>query len=588
MEESGPTKRRRGESVRNLELYAKLRSFWNAGLHAKLCHSPFRPLVVRSFLFSTKHLLCLRDCAERMAEYYRIGGFIAEPSVKIQDPEIMEIIPHDRALFAMIDGAPRYAVKISPILQETDVSLIEEREVSFQSYNEVTTTFFLSLLAIVGATPHFIITYDWWKCTAPPVLMKGRIVRVLDQFVKQRDAIEMLDETSSKFAPTVERTERVLRASLRRYTEAYKTPFQYLVQERAEIELHHWLKDVWLAFASDEQRWAALRIVLFQVMHALAVAQQWYRFAHNDLHLLNVMLMRFETHNPDVKSADVELLYVLSPSVTKRISLASTNGHIVKLIDFGLSSIEVVHRGQTVVHTGRPAKEEEVTMYPIKDIYFFCTHLIDELRGVTANFDQPQKTAIAASESFLRFAKVIEELLDWNTVQRSAIQSKIARRVPNPRSISFADYLLSRQDMETAYAIRDRQLTIVGESQIDLARFLAESVHFADYHYDGATQPPSVLAPNQRLVASEEALDRVGVLEELDLIDAETCKECDAPFNGQAVGGAGMCSGCDDVMYCSVECQRRNWTLHKLECKLNGLLQYHNDILPIQVSDEAG
>jgi len=117
---------------------------------------------------------------------------------------------------------------------------------------------------------------------------------------------------------------------IQHFVEFKNFPVQVTLLERAEGTMDELLEDEddddEALVASKEARWAAW---LFQVIAALAVAQHYYGFVHNDLHTNNVMWsITYETH----------LYYRIHKGKESWIYKVPTYGYIMKIIDFGRAS----------------------------------------------------------------------------------------------------------------------------------------------------------------------------------------------------------------------------------------------------------
>jgi hypothetical protein len=120
------------------------------------------------------------------------------------------------------------------------------------------------------------------------------------------------------------------------YAEFTDFPVQVTLLERAEGTLDELLDaeedDPSLAETRDA-RWAAW---LFQVIAALAAAQHWYGFVHNDLHTNNIMW---------VTTAEEYLYYRAHKGKSSWIARVPTYGRIMKIIDFGRATFTLPEPG---------------------------------------------------------------------------------------------------------------------------------------------------------------------------------------------------------------------------------------------------
>jgi hypothetical protein len=78
-------------------------------------------------------------------------------------------------------------------------------------------------------------------------------------------------------------------------------------------------------FMEIENRWLAY---LWQIIFALAIAQKYYKFTHNDLHTSNVMY----------KKTTIQYLYY---NVNGKYYKIATHGYILKIIDFGRGVLKI-------------------------------------------------------------------------------------------------------------------------------------------------------------------------------------------------------------------------------------------------------
>jgi len=120
------------------------------------------------------------------------------------------------------------------------------------------------------------------------------------------------------------------------YAEFKDFPVQVTLLERAEGTLDELLddeeEDMALAETRDV-RWAAW---LYQVIAALAAAQHWFGFVHNDLHTNNIMW---------VKTTEEYLYYRVHKGKTSWIARVPTHGRIMKIIDFGRATFTLPEPG---------------------------------------------------------------------------------------------------------------------------------------------------------------------------------------------------------------------------------------------------
>lgn len=594
---SEKAKKQKKESPSKKILYERIVRFWKAGLHfRKECNSALRALKFSSFIFDRRYLAkCLQNCTEEIEEFYTIGNPLTPISVHFHHPFVIEMTPNNPYRFLAARtittaAAPqRFAAKVSPVIQSLQIE--EENKASQENYSEVAIAFFLSLLSIVNATPHFVLTFDWFLCMQPRVVTKIRILRIFDQL---RQPIAELDvEDNEKFAAVVEETAKNLRRMNNRYNKLVETPFQYLVQERLDVVLSEWMKTEWLKIVDLNERWQALYSIYFQLIHALSVAQQWYQFGHNDLHHGNVMLLKFNTQDPALNPEDVELLYYISDrrgerTIVKKLPLSQTQGHIIKIIDFGRSRMEVIYQGERVVHTGA-ATSKIKQFLSRRDVRLFTLQMYQNLSNViTSKFTSEERKETNGNRIFRKLASLMEELINW--------RPPIA---PDTRpSQALVNFLLSIPSEEVI-----KHLTRLSqvEVDIDLRQLLMDSEYFREYDYK-ETEAMEV-KPNQRVVASP-SINHVAIIEELSQMEisesksqteeteessqskeeeeSETekitisssssssllslCNQCDALLmNGG--GDGGVCSKCMKVFYCSTVCQQLHWSVHQLECK---------------------
>lgn len=120
------------------------------------------------------------------------------------------------------------------------------------------------------------------------------------------------------------------------YAEFTDFPVQVTLLERAEGTLDELLDDEEddpsLAETRDE-RWAAW---LFQIIAALAAAQHWFGFVHNDLHTNNIMW---------VTTSEEYLYYRVHKGKSSWIMRVPTFGRVMKIIDFGRASFTLPEPG---------------------------------------------------------------------------------------------------------------------------------------------------------------------------------------------------------------------------------------------------
>ena len=72
----------------------------------------------------------------------------------------------------------------------------------------------------------------------------------------------------------------------------------------------------------------------------------------------------------------------------------------------------------------------------------------------------------------------------------------------------------------------------------------------------------TVLAPLQRLGGGNVCLTLVRV--------ESCCANCSCIIGSTGTGEKNVCSGCFAVQYCSVECQKKDWSSHRRTCKETG------------------
>lgn len=99
------------------------------------------------------------------------------------------------------------------------------------------------------------------------------------------------------------------------------------------------------SFLSEYHDLNTVRMITFEVLISLELTYHTHRFSHCDLNLTNIMMKNMNYKNSPLKGKDLvykRILYHSKPIKSKWyvIPFKDTKGHIVKIIDFGRSTIQ--------------------------------------------------------------------------------------------------------------------------------------------------------------------------------------------------------------------------------------------------------
>jgi len=180
-------------------------------------------------------------------------------------------------------------------------------------------------------------------------------------------------------------------------TDAY---YQVTVSERLDKSLEDYLDDPNTAPTLD-----ALRVILFQILHALEIAWVTFRFLHHDLHPNNVMMKRVASGRSPL--ADRNFLYKRynEPDSWYVLPRDALNNHYVKLMDFGRSRIEA------------PLSSDHVSEYSGKHVH---TRLIGPYDFPDAGFSPTTAPTRTYDTRFLFGFLLMRGPSFWNKLERSA------------------------------------------------------------------------------------------------------------------------------------------------------------------------
>lgn len=278
-EEKSPQKRKKVVEKEIEDFWAK---FQHQPLHVLTCQDPIHPSKI-----DPTCKIQFDQCRKLLESAYQFGNQIGEG---MYGTVFEATFKH----YSILKQLQKYA-KLSK--DNNHFSLVVkilqlDPENTIRVDNELTISFYMTILSLAGVSCGFIRMFDWFRCTLD-----------LDWFGSTLDP-----QFGAQFPQN--------------------NPFQYMIQERVDMQL--------MLFFSRITFWSikSVRSVIFQMLHALWMARRWFDFKHFDLHPGNIMVVNMsKTHRTTLWKfyIDEEKYYTVPAS--------DTQGFVIKIIDFGLSQI---------------------------------------------------------------------------------------------------------------------------------------------------------------------------------------------------------------------------------------------------------
>jgi hypothetical protein len=192
------------------------------------------------------------------------------------------------------------------------------------------------------------------------------------------------------------------------------------------------------AAVADLVRWVDILAILFQIIISLAIAQNFCKFVHGDLHARNVLVKRLP--------AEVVLQYTLNGN-----NYQLTTRYIAVIIDYGFSRVTSVYRQPNANGDPLQAEPNNIDMPPLKyawdgagnihepnrpeNVHYRRFMPLYDIARLTATFDDP-----AYNLAFNRLNNVLNRglVLPVN-VNVSGLFNWYLGRLPDPRNSAVFD-----------------------------------------------------------------------------------------------------------------------------------------------------
>lgn len=259
----------------------EIEDFWselqNRPLHVLTCQDPLSPGKVNPDCRER-----IERCRELIRNAYKIGKKLKEEGVYglIYELGFKSQSVREQiekyVLFERMGGGGEFPFVVKVSKPDTIAN------------KDVTNSFFLSILVVAGVSCGFIRTLDWFRCA--PELLRDKYPNV--------------------------------------------TSVQYIIEERADMTLHQYFEE------EANRNVESFRSIMFQVFHALLMAQKWYGFYHGDMHFGNIMVVQTNRHYgeqfiPYDSVASTLWLFYTNEKTHFTIPASNSNGYQIKIIDFG-------------------------------------------------------------------------------------------------------------------------------------------------------------------------------------------------------------------------------------------------------------
>jgi hypothetical protein len=343
-------------------------------LHSSISQNPYEPTSWYTTMDITRINTGFMNVArggvtkEAFDMRYAVSRLGQREVQSVSMPTVYLVEPKNKSQFReILFGANDLVMKIIPLFNSG--GLLPEDELA-QIYNEIKAAYFLNEL-LYGyenvLSVHFMSIVDWFQASRTQIgLPKGRTDHLLHQVVIAERAHRHLDD--------------------------------YLF-------MHNTLP--------------ALRVVLFQILHALETAWHTNQFTHNDMHMGNVMLR--EVAHEESPFRDKNFIYKrLGRPLWYTLDKQDLHNHIVKLIDFGRSRLYVpaseIHTNMRHMHgnligvdypsIGSPLKEAN-RQIDLRSLFLTILMLPDEYWK-----------RMGIEESNEVFAFVEDDVLDFVAINR--------------------------------------------------------------------------------------------------------------------------------------------------------------------------